>query len=107
MLYEVITSSCNSQGVTKKSLETEIDSLSYAIGMDVARNVQANVSEMDKDLFIQGFRNALDSTNLLIEKDKVQEVLSNYFRKKQEAERAKQQAEALAKAEEQYRNNFV
>jgi len=102
-----IVSSCNSQGVTKKSLETEIDSLSYAIGMDVARNVQANVSEMDRDLFIQGFRNALDSTDLLIEKDKVQEVLSNYFRKKQEAERAKQQAEALAKAEEQYNDNKV
>ena len=34
-----LVSSCNSQGVTKKSLDTEIDSLSYAIGMDVARNV--------------------------------------------------------------------
>ncbi len=102
-----IVSSCNSQGVTKKSLDTEIDSLSYAIGMDVARNVQTNVSELDTDLFIQGFRNTLDSTNLLIEKEKVQEILSTYFRKKQEAERAKKQAEDLAKAEEQFNDNKV
>jgi len=82
-----IVSSCNSQGVTKKSLDTEIDSLSYAIGMDVARNVQTNVSEMNKDLFLQGFNNVMDSTNLLIEKEQVQEILSAYFKKKQEAEK--------------------
>ena len=82
-----IVSSCNSQGVTKKSLDTEIDSLSYAIGMDVARNVQTNVSEMNKDLFLQGFNNVMDSTNLLIDKEQVQEILSTYFKKKQEAEK--------------------
>jgi hypothetical protein len=32
--------------------------------MDVARNVQTNVSEMDKDLFLQGFSSVLDSTDL-------------------------------------------
>ena len=102
-----IVSSCNSQGVTKKSLDTEIDSLSYAIGMDVARNVQTNVSEMNKDLFLQGFNNVMDSTNLLIDKEQVQEILSTYFKKKQEAEKEKQQADALAKAEEQFNDNKV
>lgn len=102
-----IVSSCNSQGVTKKSLDTEVDSLSYAIGMDVARNVQTNVSEMNKDLFLQGFNNVMDSTNLLIDKEAVQEILSTYFKKKQEVEREKQQADALAKAEEQFNDNKV
>ena len=102
-----IVSSCNSQGVTKKSLDTEIDSLSYAIGMDVARNVKTNVSEVNNDLFVQGFRNSMDSTNLLIEKEKVQEILSNYFKKKQELDREKLQADALAKAEENYNDNKV
>ncbi|WP_445955552.1 FKBP-type peptidyl-prolyl cis-trans isomerase [Yeosuana sp.] len=102
-----LVSSCNSQGVTKKSLDTEIDSLSYAIGMDVARNVQTNVSEIDNNLFIQGFKSALDSTNLLIPKDKVQEILSTYFKKKQETERAKQQEEALASAEAKFNDNKV
>ncbi|HEY5688730.1 MAG TPA: FKBP-type peptidyl-prolyl cis-trans isomerase [Yeosuana sp.] len=102
-----IVSSCNSQGVTKKSLDTEIDSLSYAIGMDVARNVQTNVSEMNKDLFLQGFNNVIDSTTLLIDKEQVQDILSTYFKKKQEVEREKQQADALAKAEEQFNDNKV
>ncbi|MCF8274627.1 MAG: FKBP-type peptidyl-prolyl cis-trans isomerase [Flavobacteriaceae bacterium] len=102
-----IVSSCNSQGVTKKSLDTEIDSLSYAIGMDVARNVQANVSELDNDLFIQGYKSVIDSTTLLIEKEKVQEILSTYFQKKQQRDREKQQADAIAKAEEQFNDNKV
>lgn len=97
-----IVSSCNSQGITKKSLDTEIDSLSYAIGMDVARNVQTNVSEMDKDLFLQGFKSVLDSTDLLINKEDVQGILSAYFQKKQQLDREKQQADAIAKAEEEF-----
>ena len=97
-----MVSSCNSQGITKKSLDTEIDSLSYAIGMDVARNVQTNVSEMDKDLFLQGFTSVLDSTDLLINKEDVQGILSAYFQKKQQRDREKQQADAIAKAEEEF-----
>ncbi len=94
--------SCNNSGVTNKPLKTEIDSVSYAIGMDVAKNVKSNVSEMDKDLFIQGFVNALDSTDLKLEQDKVQTILRSYFNKKQEEARKKQQEEAEKKALEQY-----
>lgn len=100
-----IVSSCNSQGVTNKSLKTEIDSVSYAIGMDVAKNVKNSVSEMDTELFMQGFLNAIDSTNVLIEPEKCQTILSTYFRKKQEKERAKQQEEAIAKAENKFTDN--
>lgn len=102
-----IVSSCNSQGVTKKSLDTEIDSLSYAIGMDVARNVKTNVSEMDINLFLQGFNNVMDSTDILLDQEQVPNVLRAYFSKKQEADREKQQADALKKAEETYNDNKV
>ena len=102
LFLTAVVSSCNSQGITKKSLDTEIDSLSYAIGMDVARNVQTNVSEMDKDLFLQGFKSVLDSTDLLINKEDVQGILSAYFQKKQQLDREKQQADAIAKAEEEF-----
>ncbi|NCO64544.1 MAG: FKBP-type peptidyl-prolyl cis-trans isomerase [Flavobacteriales bacterium] len=102
-----LVSSCNSQGVTKKSLDTEIDSLSYAIGMDVARNVQTNVSEMDANLFLQGFNSVMDSTELLITKEDVQGILSAYFQKKQQRDREKQQADAIAKAEETFNDNKV
>lgn len=94
--------SCNNSGVTNKPLKTEIDSVSYAIGMSVGRDVKTNVSEIDKELLIQGLVNALDSTDLKIEQDKVQTVLSNYFRKKQEDQMKKQQEEAEKKALEEY-----
>ncbi len=94
--------SCNNGGVTNKPLKTEIDSVSYAIGMSVGRDVKTNVSEIDKDLLIQGLVNAFDSTNLKIEQDKVQMILSSYFRKKQEADAKKRQEEAEKKALEEF-----
>ncbi len=105
IVLTTLVSSCNSQGVTNKPLKTEIDSVSYAIGMDVARNVKNSVSEMDTELFMQGFQNAMDSTKLLIDSDKSQTILSTYFRKKQEEQRAKQQEEQIAKAEEKFADN--
>lgn len=107
VLVATVLYACNKGGVTNKPLETKIDSVSYAIGMDVARNVKANISEMDRELFIQGFANVLDSTEVKIESDKVQEILSTYFKSKQEETRKKQQEEALKKAEETYNDNKV
>ena len=86
-------SSCGGQGVTKRPLKTELDSVSYAIGMDVARNVKTNVAEIDSELFIQGYMNYLDSTNILIKEEGVQQILSTYFQKKQAEKMKEQQAE--------------
>jgi len=91
----VVLFSCNGQGVTKKSLTTELDSVSYAIGLDMALKLKANFEEADKDLFIQGFNNGIDSTNILIDQNELQGVISNYFR-------TKQQRDAAAKNEAQY-----
>jgi FKBP-type peptidyl-prolyl cis-trans isomerase len=93
VLTASILSSCGGQGVTKKALKTELDSVSYAIGMDVARNVKTNVSEIDSELFMQGYRNYLDSTNILIKEEDCQQVLSAYFQKKQAEKMKEQQAE--------------
>ena len=97
-----LLSSCGGQGVSKKALKTEIDSVSYAIGMDVARNVKANVSEIDSELFIQGYMNYLDSTNILIKEENCQAILSAYFQKKQQENMKKQQEEAEKKALEEF-----
>ena len=57
----VLTSlvSCNKQ-VEKKSLETELDSVSYSLGLDMAVKVKANWDKADVDLYQQGFRNGMD-----------------------------------------------
>ena len=97
--------SCNKKGASKESLKTEIDSVSYAIGMDVARNAKTSFSEINSELFMEGFMSVIDSSEVLIDQDKAQEVISVYFQKKQEAEFKKQQEEALKKVEETYAEN--
>ena len=62
-----VLASCNNQGVTKKSLENEVDSASYALGLDMGSKLRVNFTEANNDLFVQGFRNGVDSTELLIE----------------------------------------
>ena len=79
VLVAVIMSSCNNSGVSNKSLKTELDSVSYAIGMSVAKSVKRDISDIDRELFEQGFINTLDSTSILIEDEKVQGLLNSFF----------------------------
>lgn len=78
--------SCNENVKTSKSLDTELDSVSYAIGMDVALKLKGSLSEADKDLFIQGYSDAVDSKEFLIDEKEINNILSTYFRKKQDVD---------------------
>ncbi len=98
----VVLFSCNSQGITTKPLNTELDSVNYAFGLNMATNMKKNFPEADKDLFVQGFLSGMDSVNLLISPSKTDSILRTYFQKKQEADMKKQKEEALKKAEEEY-----
>lgn len=97
--------SCNNNGVTKKPLTTEIDSVSYAIGLSNGFQVRAGFEEADIDLFIQGLRNGADSTDILIEQGKINTVIQTYFQNKQQEEMKKKQEEAAKKAEKQFAEN--
>ena len=105
VLIATIVFSCNKKGAIKDSLKTEVDSVSYAIGMDVARNIKENFTEVNSDLFMEGFMNTLDSTNILVDKEKAQEIITTYFNKKREADFKKQQEEALKKVEADFADN--
>lgn len=97
--------SCNSQNSSTTSLETEVDSVSYAVGMDMALKLKSNFSEVNEDAFVQGYKNGMDSINLLIEQKDLNGILSNYFRKKQQKEAAKNaeiQFGAVKKAGEKF-----
>jgi FKBP-type peptidyl-prolyl cis-trans isomerase len=97
-----IMASCNNQGVTKKSLENEVDSASYALGLDMGSKLRINFAEANNDLFVQGFRNGVDSTDLLINMEDVNAILQTFFQKLQQEAQAKQQAEAAKQAEIQF-----
>jgi FKBP-type peptidyl-prolyl cis-trans isomerase FklB len=94
--------SCNNQGITKKSLENDIDSVSYALGIDIANKLKVNFDDIEKDLFIQGVLSGLDSANFLIEQDKIDIILKTFFQKRQAEIRKKQQEEAEKKAEAEF-----
>jgi len=97
-----IVFSCNNQGVTKKSLKNDVDTVSYALGLDMAYKLKGNFSEVDNDLFVQGFKNGIDSTNILIDKNKIDGILRAFFQKRQVELQKKQQEEALKKAEDEF-----
>ena len=97
--------SCGNQAQDVKILETELDSVSYAVGLSMSGQLKSNFSEVNKSILAQGIRNGLDSTNLLIDAKDMQEVLSSYFKKKQQAQMEEQQAAASKAAEAKFGEN--
>ena len=97
--------SCGNQAQDVKILETELDSVSYAVGLSMSGQLKSNFSEVNKAILAQGIRNGLDSTNLLIDAKDMQEVLSGYFKKKQQAQMEEQQAAASKAAEAKFGEN--
>ncbi len=94
--------SCNNQGVTKKSLKNDVDTVSYALGMDIAKKLKVNFSEVDRDLFMQGVISGIDSTDILLDPEKVNVIIRSFFQKRQAEVRKKQQEEALEKVEAEF-----
>ena len=97
--------SCGNQAQDVKILETELDSVSYAVGLSMSGQLKSNFSEVNKSILAQGIRNGLDSTNLLIDAKDMQEILSGYFKKKQQAQMEEQQAAASEAAEAKFGEN--
>lgn len=94
--------SCGNQKADVSSLETEIDSASYALGMDMAIKVKANFEDASTDLFLQGYRNGMDSTSLLIEQKDLNTFLRAFFQKQQVEKQKEAQAKAQKVAEEKF-----
>ena len=90
-----VTSSCQkAKRITK--LETELDSVSYALGLDIRKNIKRTFPKYKEDVFLQALVEANDSTKTLIKDDKANEVLRAYFQKLQiekQKEQAKQEEE--------------
>lgn len=100
-----IVSCSNGQFKQKSSLATEVDSVSYALGLDMANKIKTNFDEMDQDLFVQGFKNGMDSTNLLVESKDINNILRAFFQKKQQEKMKQMQEEQAKKAEAEFGDN--
>lgn len=97
-----IVSCGNSQFKTKSSLATEVDSVSYSLGLDMANKIKTNFDDIDQGLFVQGFKNGMDSTNLLVESKDINNILRVFFQKKQQEKMKEQQALQAKKAEAEF-----
>ena len=84
--FTLAIASCNSQLKKQTTLNSAVDSLSYAIGLDASRNL-SQLEELNPDLFVQAYLEGRDSTkNTLMDKKEVKSFLNSYFKKKQERE---------------------
>ena len=97
-----VVSCGKSEFKTKASLTSEVDSVSYALGLDMANKIKVNFEEIDRDLFVQGYKNGMDSTNLLVGVKDVNGILRGFFQKKQEAKMKEMQAQQIKKAETEF-----
>ena len=96
-----IVSCGNSQFETKKSLATEIDSVSYSLGLDMANKIKTNFDDIDQGLFVQGFKNGMDSTNLLVESKDINNILRSFFQKKQQEKMKEPQFNNICKGKQE------
>jgi len=97
--------SCN-KSVSKKNLETKIDSVSYALGMDMAYKLKTNFGKLDSDLFIQGYLNGIDSTDLLLN-TKDLEIITAYYQQRRIAAINKKYLKSSKDLEVQYGPNKI
>ncbi len=86
---------CGSEGNvdTVVSLNNNIDSVSYAVGVNSANGLKQQFSEGNMDAFLKGFQDVLDSADLMMATEDGQAVIQAYTQKKQMdqmAEKAKQ-----------------
>lgn len=75
--------SCSNQSTNVSSLETELDSASYALGMDMALKIKSNFTEAKTAAFVQGYRDGIDSTNMLMKEEDIAGFLRTFFQKQQ------------------------
>lgn len=83
ILVTSVLFSCGNQVKEVKSLETDIDSVSYAVGLNMSNQLKNSFKEVNIDILSQAIRNGLDSTNLLLETKDLQKTIQTYFQKKQ------------------------
>ncbi len=97
----VVLASCGNTSATKKELTTEIDSVSYAVGLSMAQQIRGSFKDIDRELFAQGFRNGIDSTGILMSDQEMGTLITSFFQKRQEEKQLAQFAD-LKKAGEDF-----
>ncbi|PKP45765.1 MAG: peptidylprolyl isomerase [Bacteroidetes bacterium HGW-Bacteroidetes-12] len=94
----VILFACNNESNSSKTiaLTNNIDSVSYAIGINSANGLKTNVPEINMDAYLQGFKDQKDSLSLSISTEDVDAILQAYSMKRQQQQMEEQQKQQEA-----------
>ena len=93
---------CEQQMGSKKEvkLESELDSVSYAIGIDIAGNIKkSGFEDINTDAIAKGFEDIFNENETLLDPADANQYVMNYFNKVKErkAEKNLQEAEEFLK----------
>lgn len=73
-------SSCSNSFNPNSKLNTDIDTLSYAIGVDIANSLQSGgVDELNYDAFFDGLKSSMEDGKLKIDENEVKPLIQKYF----------------------------
>jgi len=92
----LMLSSCAKNNEVKE-LKTEIDSVSYALGLDFRKQIPPVLDNLNSDAFLEGCE-SLGSDNSLIEESELGEVMNSFQKVMQENFMAEREAEMAAGA---------
>jgi FKBP-type peptidyl-prolyl cis-trans isomerase len=88
LIASVAFTSCNKQK-RQESLKTEIDSVSYALGLDMANKIKLNFPNANGAAFIEGYEGSADTANVKVDIENIDNILRKFFMKKQQEAAAK------------------
>lgn len=72
-----------SKNNTEMTLKTEVDTVSYSIGLNIAENLSnQGLSELNVDALAQGMMDYLNANDLAITKEQGEQIIQSYMQKK-------------------------
>ncbi len=91
----------NENNIWSQKLNTELDSVSYCLGINIANSFLSEFPEINLSHFNSGLTDALDKNKeTLISKEKTQEFIQQYFMKKQQLTQEKEKENMSPKIKE-------
>ena len=102
LLTVVLLVGCQSQPGTKPvtKLDTAVDSMSYALGLDMGHSFGIQEIELNTDALVQGIKDAMGEGEQLLSDEDGQMVMRNFQTDLRKKQRAKREAEGEMNKEE-------
>ena len=75
-----ILSSCGNSINTNAQIKTEVDSISYVLGVDIANNMKtAGIEDVNYDAFANGVYDVFEEAELKIKKEEIKPLIQKFF----------------------------